>query len=83
MLTNFLLVPLWDAVHLMRKKPFVKDGYWSPFDPFTTLPRYDKDFEPMDLVMVYFSVSTYHSMKTNATYISFNLYGAVRLAPAQ
>ena len=53
---------------------------WEPAN--SALSRCTKDFEHMDLCLVYFSVGTYNSNSNDKvkTYVSMNLCGAVRLA---
>ena len=74
---------MWDATRFMRKTPLKNDLYWDMWEPANgALSCCTKDFDHMDLCLVYFSVGTYNSNSNDKvkTYVSMNLCGAVRLA---
>ena len=67
----------------MRKRALKDNVYWDMWEPANgMLSRCTKDFDHMDLCLVYFSVGTYSSNSNDKvkTYVSMNLCGAVRLA---
>ena len=73
-------VPVWDASEMFKKNRF-KTAVFN-HDEVTRLPRVKEELNHGDLVMVYYSASTY--VKKNASAqecLSLNLYGVVRLCP--
>ena len=67
----------------MRKRALKNNVYWDMWELANgVLSHCTKDFEHMDLCLVYFSVGTYNSNSNNKvkTYVSMNLCGAVHLA---
>ena len=67
----------------MRKRALKNNIYWDMWELANgVLSCCTKDFEHMDLCLVYFSVGTYSSNSNNKvkTYVSMNLCGAVCLA---
>ena len=66
----------------MRKTPLKNDLYWDMWEPANgALSRCTKDFEHMDLCLIYFSVGTYNSNSNDKvkTYVSINLCSTVHL----
>ena len=71
-------VPVWDASEMFKKNKL--KGKVFSHDMVPHLPRVKEELSHGDLVMVYYSASTY--VKKNASgqeCLSLNLYGVVRL----
>ena len=84
-LTYIILVPIWDATALFKKNKQVEQCFMH--DNFTSLPLVTRELEYGDLVMVYYSASTYANNNTKSfpsakDVLSMNLYGAVLLCRA-
>ena len=71
-------VPVWDASEMFKKNRF-KTAVFN-HDEVTRLPRVKEELNHGDLVMVYYSASTYVKKNNNSQEcLSLNLYGVVRL----